>query len=116
MTDEAALRAALDAIVERHGVPEVLVYNAALIQGDAIGDLTARSTSRRGRSTWSARSRPSPTRPAHGRAGGGTIVLTGGMPEPVPDVTSLSLGKAGVRALTELLRNAVRPRASTSRR
>jgi len=25
------------------------------------------------------------------------------MPTPVPDVTSLSLGKAGVRALTELL-------------
>ena len=25
------------------------------------------------------------------------------MPEPVPDVTSLSLGKAGLRALTELL-------------
>ena len=26
-----------------------------------------------------------------------------GMPVPLPDVTSLSLGKAGVRALTELL-------------
>ena len=31
------------------------------------------------------------------------------MPEPVPDVTSLSLGKAGVRALTELLARAYEP-------
>ena len=36
-------------------------------------------------------------------AGAGTILLTGGMPEPLPEATSLSLGKAGVRALTELL-------------
>jgi len=36
-------------------------------------------------------------------AGGGTIVITGGMPEPDPAFTSLSLGKAGVRALTTLL-------------
>ncbi len=36
-------------------------------------------------------------------AGKGTYVITGGMPTPVPEVASLSLGKAGVRALTELL-------------
>ena len=30
-------------------------------------------------------------------------MITGGMSEPVPEVTSLSLGKAGVRAPTELL-------------
>ena len=36
-------------------------------------------------------------------AGRGTILLTGGMPEPVPDVVSLSLGKAGLRALATLL-------------
>jgi NAD(P)-dependent dehydrogenase (short-subunit alcohol dehydrogenase family) len=41
--------------------------------------------------------------PAMAEAGGGTIVITGGMPEPDPEVTSLSLGKAGVRALTKLL-------------
>ena len=31
------------------------------------------------------------------------------MPEPLPEVTSLSLGKAGVRALTELLARAYEP-------
>ena len=36
-------------------------------------------------------------------AGGGTFILTGGMPTPVPQVASLSLGKAGVRALAEML-------------
>ena len=41
--------------------------------------------------------------------GAGTILITGGMPEPIPEVTSLSLGKAGVRALTELLARAYEP-------
>jgi NAD(P)-dependent dehydrogenase (short-subunit alcohol dehydrogenase family) len=104
VTDEAALRAALDAIVERHGVPEVLVYNAALIQGDAIGDLTAAQHLE----AWAVNVVGAITSVAHlgprmADAGRGTIVLTGGMPEPVPDVASLSLGKAGLRALTQLL-------------
>jgi len=43
------------------------------------------------------------------QAGHGTILITGGMPDPVPDVTSLSLGKAGVRALAELLARAYEP-------
>lgn len=34
------------------------------------------------------------------QAGRGTILITGGMSEPIPEVTSLSLGRAGVRALT----------------
>jgi len=41
--------------------------------------------------------------PAMAEAGGGTILITGGMPVPDPAVSSLSLGKAGVRALTTLL-------------
>src|SRR3954470_9303616 len=41
VTDETALRGALDAIVERHGLPDVLVYNAALIQSDPFGALDA---------------------------------------------------------------------------
>ena len=47
VTDEWALRAALDDAVERLGVPDVLVYNAALIQSDALGDLTRRPAPRR---------------------------------------------------------------------
>ena len=42
MTDEGALRARSTRLVERLGVPRVLVYNAALIRADAPGELTAR--------------------------------------------------------------------------
>src|SRR5689334_11986456 len=41
VTDEARLRAALDEAVDRFGTPEVVVYNAALIQSDVPGELTA---------------------------------------------------------------------------
>ncbi len=104
VTDETALRGSLDAIVDRLGVPEVLVYNAALIQSDAVGDLSAEEHL----DAWAVNVVGAITAVAHigprmADAGGGTILLTGGMPEPVRDVASLSLGKAGVRALTELL-------------
>jgi len=101
VTDEAALRAALDELVDRLGTPEVLVYNAALIQADVPGELSAQqhldayAVNVVGAITAASQLAP--------RMAGGTILLTGGMPEPIPDVTSLSLGKAGLRALTELL-------------
>ena len=40
-TDETALPGALDEISDRLGPPELLVYNAALIRADAIGELSA---------------------------------------------------------------------------
>jgi NAD(P)-dependent dehydrogenase (short-subunit alcohol dehydrogenase family) len=109
VTDEAALRAALDALVARLGTPEVLVYNAALIQNDAVGDLSAAQHL----DAWAVNVVGAITATAHigprmAAAGGGTILLTGGMPEPVPQTTSLSLGKAGLRALTELLQKQYR--------
>jgi NAD(P)-dependent dehydrogenase (short-subunit alcohol dehydrogenase family) len=110
VTDEPALRAALDDVVDRLGVPEVLVYNAALIQSDAVGELTAGEHL----DAWAVNVVGAITAVAHlgpgmARVGRGTILLTGGMPEPVPEVTSLSLGKAGVRALTQLLARAYEP-------
>jgi enoyl-[acyl-carrier-protein] reductase (NADH) len=42
-------------------------------------------------------------------AGGGTIIVTGGMPETVPSYFSLSLGKAGVRAVVSLLAQELGP-------
>jgi hypothetical protein len=41
VTDEWALRTALEEAVARFGAPEVLVYNAALIRSDAVGELSA---------------------------------------------------------------------------
>jgi NAD(P)-dependent dehydrogenase (short-subunit alcohol dehydrogenase family) len=104
VTDEVALRAALDEIVDRFGVPEFLVYNAALIRRDAIGELTAKQQL----DAWAvnvvgAISVAAHIAPQMGLTGTGTIVMTGGMPQPSPDVTSLSLGKSGLRTLAKLL-------------
>ncbi len=82
----------------------MLVYNAALVRRDRIGELTAGQQL----DAWAVNVVGAITAIAHlaprmVQSGGGTIVLTGGMPEPLPDATSLSLGKAGVRALAHLL-------------
>lgn len=102
--DERALRDALDELVERIGVPDVLVYNAAVIRADGIGDLTVE----RHLQTYAINVVGAVTAAAHllprmAAIGRGSYLLTGGMPAPVPEVASLSLGKAGIRALTELL-------------
>jgi NAD(P)-dependent dehydrogenase (short-subunit alcohol dehydrogenase family) len=102
--DEAALRAALDEISGRLGPPELLVYNAALIRADTIGELTAAQHL----AAWAVNVVGAITAAAHvapgmAERGRGTIVITGGMPEPAPAYASLSLGKAGVRTLVTLL-------------
>ncbi len=110
VTDEVGLRAALDEIVDRFGTPELLVYNAALIQSDTLGELTAQQHL----DAWAVNVVGAITAATHlapqmMRHGAGTIILTGGMPEPLPQATSLSLGKAGVRALAQLLAAAYGP-------
>ena len=103
-TDEDALRSALDTAEDRYGVPDVLVYNAALVRRDRLGELSAAQLL----GTWSVNVGGAITAAAHtGRrmaaAGHGTLIITGGLPEPRPESFSLSLGKAGVRTLVELL-------------
>jgi NAD(P)-dependent dehydrogenase (short-subunit alcohol dehydrogenase family) len=110
VTDEAGLRTALSEIVDRFGAPELLVYNAALIRSDEVGELSAQQHLE----AWAvnvvgAITAVAQLAPRMSLAGTGTIVLTGGMPEPMPEQTSLSLGKAGVRALTQLLARAYGP-------
>lgn len=104
VTDEVGLRTALDVIVDRFGVPDLLVYNAALIQSDRIGELTAKQQL----DAWAVNVVGAITAIAHlaplmALVGAGTIVITGGMPEPEPEFTSLSLGKAGVRTVADLV-------------
>lgn len=104
VTDEVGLRSALDRIVEAYGVPEVVVYNAARIQSDRVGDLTAEQH----RDAWAVNVVGAITTAAHlapamAERGSGSFLITGGMPLPKPDYASLSLGKAGVRTLVTLL-------------
>ena len=108
--DESQLRKALDAIVDSVGVPRLVVYNVGLIRADRPGELTYAELQH----TWSvnvlgALATATQLSPHMAAAGGGTIVVTGGMPTPVPSLTSLSLGKAGVRALTALLAEELKP-------
>ena len=103
-TDEQALRDALDAVIERLGLPDVVVYNAALVQADALGELSVRAHM----DAWAvnvlgAAVAAAHVLPAMARRGGGSFLVTGGMPEPKPEYVSLSLGKAGVRTLITLL-------------
>ncbi|MDA0636470.1 SDR family NAD(P)-dependent oxidoreductase [Nonomuraea sp. CA-218870] len=103
-TDQAGLKAALDEVVREHGVPDVVVYNAAIIQADAPGELSVRGHLE----AWAvnvvgALNAAAHIAPAMAARGHGTILITGGMPEPKPRYVSLSLGKAGVRTLVTLL-------------
>ncbi|ADB32285.1 short-chain dehydrogenase/reductase SDR [Kribbella flavida DSM 17836] len=103
-TDETALRTALDKAVAELGTPDVLVYNAAKIASDRIGELSLREH----QEAWAVNVGGAMTAAAHVAPamvanGGGSFLITGGMPETKPDYVSLSLGKAGVRALVSLL-------------
>jgi NADP-dependent 3-hydroxy acid dehydrogenase YdfG len=103
-TDEVSLRSALDSATDELGPPDVVVYNAALIRADAVGELSVRAHL----DAWAvnavgALTAAANVAPAMARRGGGTFLVTGGMPEPKPQYVSLSLGKAGVRTLVALL-------------
>lgn len=101
---EAELTAAVDSVVAELGTPDVLVYNAGMIRTDAPGELdhtqhqAAYAVNVLGALTAAAH-----LAPRMAANSGGSIIITGGMPRPVPGMVSLSLGKAGVRALTALL-------------
>ncbi|WP_067830584.1 SDR family NAD(P)-dependent oxidoreductase [Actinomadura kijaniata] len=102
--DETALRAALDVAVDRLGPPDAVVYNAALVRPDALGELPVRAHL----DAWAVNVLGALTAAAHllpamARRGSGSFLVTGGMPEPKRRYVSLSLGKAGVRTLVELL-------------
>jgi short-subunit dehydrogenase len=98
------LTAALDTLTGQLGVPEALIYNAGLIRHDRPGELNREQHfAAYAINVLGAMTAAVHLAPAMAEAGGGTILLTGGMPEPDPAVTSLSLGKAAARALTKLL-------------
>ena len=104
VADEDALRSAIDRSVDEFGVPDVVVYNAALIRRDAPGDLTAKQyADAYAVNVVGALTAAVHAVPAMASRGRGSFIITSGMPEPVAQYTSLSLGKAAVRALAEIL-------------
>jgi NAD(P)-dependent dehydrogenase (short-subunit alcohol dehydrogenase family) len=104
VTDEDALRSAIERSLEEFGVPDVVVYNAALIRRDAPGDLTAKQyADAYAVNVVGALTAAAHAVPVMASRGRGSFIITSGMPEPVAQYTSLSLGKAAVRALAEIL-------------
>ncbi len=102
--DESALCAALDTAAGDLGLPDAVVYNAAIIRADPPGGLSMTGHLH----AWAvnvigALMAAAHLAPAMARRGNGTFIITGGMPEPDPRYVSLSLGKAGVRTLVALL-------------
>ena len=81
-----------------------MVYNAAIIRRDSPGELSTEAhLAASAVNVVGALTAAAHVAPAMARRGGGSIIITGGMPEPDPRYVSLSLGKAGVRALVALL-------------
>jgi len=108
--DETSLRAALDTATGELGEPDAVVYNAAFIRPDTVGQLPLRDhLDTYAVNVLGALTAAAHTLPGMARRGWGTFVVTGGMPEVKPQYVSLSLGKAGVRALVELLDAEYRP-------
>ena len=104
VADEAALRAPFDQAATELGPPDVVVHNAAVIRPDAVGELSAAELlatfAVNAGSVLTAATHVAPGMAERGR---GTFVVTGGMPEPKPEYVSLSIGKAAVRTVVELL-------------
>ena len=95
---------AIHAAVSDNGVPDVVVYNAGLVQVDGPGDLTAAEQVHAWRvNVLGVITTAVATMPLMADRGAGTFLVTGGMPVPAADYFSLSLGKAGVRAVTTML-------------
>jgi NAD(P)-dependent dehydrogenase (short-subunit alcohol dehydrogenase family) len=110
-TSEKLLHRALDKATARFGIPEVVVYNAALVRPDSL----LRPSSSAHLEAWAvnvvgALLTAAHLLPAMAERGSGTFIVTGGMPTPKPSYTSLSLGKAGVRTLVDLLAEEYGPR------
>lgn len=102
--DEESLRAALDTSVAQFGVPDALVYNAAVIRRDQPGELTAAQHAETyAVNVLGALTAATHLAPAMAAEGHGTVLITAGLLDPDPRFTSLSLGKAAVRAAARIL-------------
>lgn len=106
LSDEASLLAALDTVEQRHGEPWLVVYNAAAGRGvDLLDEDWASLRGFLDTSVGGAFVTAKRLLPRYLTAGRGTLLLTGGglALKPAPGLASVSLGKAGLRALAQSL-------------
>ncbi len=113
VVDPNALKAALQRIATDHGgTPQVLVYNASRGTAASASTLTQDALQQDFRVNVAAALESIQwALPSMRASGSGTILLTGGglALSPQPDQPSLSLGKAGLRALALCLAEELAP-------
>lgn len=109
--DEEQLSDALARVEKAQGLPEVLMYNAAVIRPDVAGELSRSELTDTFKVNVLGGLDAGTTVGARmAERGNGTIVFTGGMPNAFPPMTSLSLGKAALRTVAQLLAEDLGPR------
>ncbi len=109
--DEQQLAQSITRIEDKQGVPDALVYNAAVVRRDKPGELGREDLLARWETNVLGGMRAAVLLGGKMAAHtGGTILFTGGMPKPSPRLTSLSLGKAALRALAEMLGQELGPK------
>ncbi|MFB4318231.1 SDR family NAD(P)-dependent oxidoreductase [Actinomadura sp. 21ATH] len=103
-SDEEALRGALDRVIAEMGVPDVAVYNSAVVRADTLDELPVQELlGTYAVNVAGAAAAATHLMPRMAAQGGGTFIVTGGMPVAKASYATLSLGKAAVRALVTLL-------------
>jgi len=111
--DPASLEAAFARISERFGSPDVLVYNAAVLQPGTPMELTCdRLIDDFKVNVAGALACARLVAPEMTKRGNGTILFTGGglALQPMARVASLAIGKAGIRSLAYTLGEELAPR------
>lgn len=103
--DPEDLRAALGRAVDDFGAPEVLVYNAAVLQPDTPTGLDAESWAQTLAVNVTGAVAATQTVLPLLRYGRGSLLFTGGgfALQPSPEYTTLSVGKAALRAYVQAL-------------
>lgn len=103
-TDETAVRRIVADVVSSSGHVDVCVYNAAVVRPDEPGELSATEHLSRLEVNAVGALRVAnavlTTRDPDRRT---TVLVTGGMPEPKAPYTSLSIGKAALRTIVDVL-------------
>ncbi|MEB3357964.1 MAG: SDR family NAD(P)-dependent oxidoreductase [Synechococcales bacterium] len=110
--DPQGIRAALAAIAEQMGSPQVLVYNVAIPRMENVLETSFESlVSDFQANVAGALVAVQAVLPGMQTAAQGTILLTGGgfALQPHPDFASLAIGKAGLRSLAYSLATALQP-------
>ena len=105
-TDAEAVAALVDSVEAESGQIEVLHYNAAAIRKASLAEQAPDTLNRDlAVNIGGALAATRAVTPHLARRGSGTILYTGGgfALHPHPDYLSLSIGKAGIRALTQAL-------------